>query len=458
MSDAGWVGAAPLIQAEKPGAELTVRALLLGLFLAVILGAANAYLGLKAGMTVAATFPAAVIAIAAFRLPFMRGGILEQNITRTTATVGEALVAAAIFTLPAFVIAKVDGQPIWAEFHLWQSVLVLGIGGLIGLLFIVIMRRTLTVDAALPFPESHACYEIVRAGQGGETGARFVFGALGLGMVLEFIKNAAGIPLIKATKELLVPLGSGKGFAITTPLASPAIISVGFIIGPRFAALAFTGGVLAWLVIIPIMMLTSSEPGLANMTIAEATHHLWRNDVRTIAVGAMLLASLHTLWGLRRSMASAFRGAFSRSARQRTATSSRLERDLNFKACYLAALLVSLPMAAIYYHYTHQVGTTIFLMLIMMFLGLFLAVIGGWLCGLVGSSNQPVSGLTLTAILIPARTTPVRASPAMSPEATKTPRFWARTLSAAERRATRRSRSHLSIPPTKIAAVVSKER
>jgi putative OPT family oligopeptide transporter len=175
----------PYVPAETSLPELTWRAVILGLVMAVVLGFANAYLGLKAGMTISATFPAAVIAIAAFRLPFMRGNVLEQNIARTTASVGEALVAGAIFTIPAFVMVEVGGERLWTTFNYWETSLLLLIGGVMGILFVILLRRTLVEDADLPFPESYACFEIVKVGQKGESGAKYVFGALGLGMQKE---------------------------------------------------------------------------------------------------------------------------------------------------------------------------------------------------------------------------------------------------------------------------------
>lgn len=391
----------PLVTDEDGGRELSWRALALGGLLAAILGAANAYLGLKAGMTVAATFPAAVIAMAAFRLPFMRGGLLEQNIARTTATVGEALVAAAIFTLPAFVIAKVDGAPVWARFDLLQSLLILGSGGLLGIGCIIVMRRTLTVDACLPFPESHACFELIRAGSSGHTGARAVFGALGIGMLIELCKNSAGLPIIRDVTSLVARLTNGRELAFTTPLASPAILGVGFIIGPRYATLAFAGGALAWLLIVPLIMLWHPDPLLAGPA-ADATDYAWRTYVRPIGVGAMLLASLHTLWGLRGSIATAFRGAWHQRTGHRIKTPTRLERDLPILWCLGCAMLLTVPLACWYWRLTQSVGATIALGVLTITLGFFLAVIGGWLCGLVGSSNQPVSGITLTAIIITA--------------------------------------------------------
>jgi len=182
----------PYVPAETDMKELTLKAILLGIFMAVILGSANAYLGLKAGMTVAATFPAAVIAMAVLR-PF-KGTILEENMARTTGAVGEALAAGAIFTIPAFIIAGV-----WDEFHYLQSTLLMLVGGVLGVLFVIILRRTLIEDATLPYPESKACAEIVKIGQGGSSGAGFVFLPMLLAGVIEFFKNANGLTFIKGT-------------------------------------------------------------------------------------------------------------------------------------------------------------------------------------------------------------------------------------------------------------------
>src|SRR3954463_9334181 len=181
----------PPSEAHVP--ELTVKAVALGVVLAAMMAAANAYLALKAGQTVSATFPAAILALAAFRLPFFRGTVLEQNIARSAGTVGEALAAGAIFTIPAFLLVSVNGQRLWTSFDYWQTGVILLIGGVLGVLFITLLRRTLAVDADLPFPESRACAAIVKAGQAGATGARYVFGAMGVGMLIQVLKDSAGL-------------------------------------------------------------------------------------------------------------------------------------------------------------------------------------------------------------------------------------------------------------------------
>lgn len=290
----------PYVPEEERQPELTAKAVLLGLFMAIVLGAANAYLGLKAGQTISASFPAAVIAIAAFHL--VRGTVLEQNIARTTASVGEALAAGAIFTIPAFVLVSVDGVRLWTHFRYWETTFILLVGGLLGILFVTLLRRTLAVDAKLPYPEAHACFEIVKAGQKGETGARAVFFAMGIGMVIELLKNSGGLTIFQEVKEFFIafprsiihhfntakePIGDvvhQGGIAIQTPLASPALMSVGFIIGPKYASLNFAGGILAWLVFIPIALfldpdlmtrLTASGAELDGSTLA---YSVWYNQ------------------------------------------------------------------------------------------------------------------------------------------------------------------------------------
>ena len=175
--------------------ELTFRAVFLGIIMAVVLGAANTYLGLKAGMTVAATFPAAVIAMAVLR--FFKGSILEENIARTTGAVGEALAAGAIFTIPAFLIKPEGGTALWPQFTMVnyiQGTLLLLIGGILGVLFVILLRRAFMEDTSLPFPESVACTEIVKAGQGGSSGAGLVFGSMGLAALIEIFKNSISRP------------------------------------------------------------------------------------------------------------------------------------------------------------------------------------------------------------------------------------------------------------------------
>lgn len=404
--------------------ELTFRALALGVIVAGILGAANAYLGFKAGQTVSATFPAAVLAIAAFRLPFFRGGVLEQNTMRTAASVGEALAAGAIFTIPAFVMVEVRGERLWTRFSYWETSLVLLLGGLLGILFIVLLRRTLTVDAGLPFPESRACAEIVRSGQRADSGARFVFGAMGLGMLIQLFKDPAGVRLFQESTRFVKsfpasivhhlgpsrePLGDvthSGAVVLATPSISPALIGVGYIIGFELAAINFAGGLLAWLVFVPLALFLSpglaaqlSGPGGAAPGLMDLVHSVWFNEVRPIAVGAMLVGAASTMWTMRTSIRQALQGAFHRGS---AAEPLRTEQDLPARAVIASIAALAIPVAALYYHFSGSlVGATV-AALIMMVTGFLFSGVGGYLVGLVGGSNQPVSGLALSTLIVAA--------------------------------------------------------
>ena len=413
----------PYVPPEENLAELTLKAVVLGVVVAALLGAANAYLGFKAGQTVSATFPAAVLAIAAFRLPFFRGTVLEQNTMRTAASVGEALVAGAIFTIPAFVMVNVGGERLWTSFNYWETSFILLVGGLLGILFIILLRRTLTVDAGLPFPESRACAELVMASQRGDTGARYVFGAMGLGMLIQVFKDSSGIRLFRETVEVVKEFPSSvihhfdssraalgdvthRGALVwSTPSISPALIGVGYIIGFELAAINFAGGVLAWFVLVPFALFLNPDFGAhfagasGPPPLSELVFTIWYNQIRPIAVGAMLVGAAWTLWRMRVSLAQAFRGAFHKGS---AAEPLRTEKDLPARGVVLGIAALAVPVAFIYYHFSGSVTGALVAAVMMMVTGFLFSAVGGYLVGLVGSSNQPVSGLALSTLILSA--------------------------------------------------------
>ena len=425
----------PYVPADSQNPEFTLKAAITGIFLAAVFGAANAYLGMKAGQTVAATIPAAVIAIALFRLPFFRGGVLEQNITRTAASVGEALVAGAIFTIPAFMMVNVGGRRLWTDLrsHFWVGTLILVAGGLLGVFFIIILRRPLCVESIdLPFPESTAAAEIVKAGQQGAADApKYIFGALGLGALLQILKDEKGFQLFKDSvsffvrfpksvisyfgyqKELLGQVAYTGGVAYTTPSASPALIGIGYIIGPRLAAINFSGGVFAWLLLIPLVIFidpdlpTRLSGGAVNGAQAPwdlVSYTVWYNVVRPIAVGAMLVGTVYTLWSMRDSIIRSVRGAFETAEHHggEIIKKTRLDIDIPIKWIIVAIVGLIIPITIIYDHFAQSWTAAIVAAVVMTIAGFFLSAVGGYLVGLVGSSNQPVSGLTLCALVIAA--------------------------------------------------------
>jgi OPT family oligopeptide transporter len=406
---------------------MTFRAVALGLFLALVFGAANAYLGMKAGQTIAATIPAAVIAIAVFRV--MGGGVLEQNIARTAASVGEALVAGAIFTIPAFMMVEINGQHLWADLrqHYWQSMLILLVGGLIGVFFIIVLRRPLCVESDLPFPESVACAEVVKSGQQGGDAPKYVFGAMGLAGLLQILTSDKGFQIFREYVEGFLafprsvvhhfdfdkkPIGDvihGGGIYWATPSFSPALIGIGYIIGPEYSAVNASGGVLAWFILIPLLLFFDPDlprragvaPGAGWDVLANS---VWYNIVRPIAVGAMLVGACNTLFSMRHSIAQSIAGAFGASARAAKEGQhlERTDRDIPFQWLAFGVVVLSVAVTVIYHNFTGSWTSAIIAGLIMTVAGFLLSAVGGYLVGLVGSSNQPLSGLTLSALVLSA--------------------------------------------------------
>src|SRR5690348_5903725 len=405
---------------------MTVKAVALGIFLAFVFGAANAYLGMRAGQTVAATIPAAVIAMALFRIPAFRGNLLEQNITRTAASVGEALVAGAIFTIPAFMMVEIDNRRLWTDLrsHYWEATLVLLVGGLIGVFFIILLRRPLCVDAPLPWPESVASYEIVKAGEATASKApRYIFGAMAFGGLIQILKSDKGMQIFREYSEGFLafpksvikhfnyekqPIGDVThfgGIPWSTPSLSPALIGIGYIIGPQLACINVAGGVIAWWILIPLLLFFDPDlpRRIGTNDSSLAAYSVWYNVVRPIAVGTMLVGAASTMFSMRESLWSSLRGIFKVSATVHEGQAlDRTERDIpaRWVVGSTAALLV--PITAIYYYFTHGMFAAIAAAVIMSITGFLLSAIGGYLVGLVGSSNQPLSGLTLAALIIAA--------------------------------------------------------
>jgi len=409
--------------------EMTPKAVGLGLFLALVFGAANAYLGMKAGQTIAATIPAAVIAIALFRLPRCRGGILEQNIARTAASVGEALVAGAIFTIPAFMMVDIDGVRLWPDLraHYWQSLLILLVGGLLGVFFIVVLRRPLCVESDLPFPESVASAEVVKAGERGSDAPKYVFGAMGFAAILQVLKSDKGLQIFREYVEGYLPFPTSLvhhfdfqkkplgdvmhfgGIYWSTPNLSPALMGIGYIIGPELASINASGGLIAWWVLIPLLLFFDpslpSRLGMnANASWDVISYSVWYNIVRPIAVGTMLVGACYTLFSMRASIAQSLAGAFgaSAAAAREGAHLKRTERDIPARWLAAGTTVLTLAMTIIYHRFTGSWAAAIVAGAVMGVTGFLLAAVGGYLVGLVGSSNQPLSGLTLSALVLAA--------------------------------------------------------
>jgi putative OPT family oligopeptide transporter len=403
----------PFVPADQSPPEFTLRALLLGIVMAVVLGAANAYIGMVAGLTIAATFPAAVVALAVLRP--IGGSILEENLARTTASVGEALVAGAIFTIPAFVIAGV-----WDHIDWWIATLIMVVGGLLGVLFVIILRRTLVEESGLPFPESVAAGEIHKAGQKGTGGGRLLVIAGALAASIELIKNASGLRLVQSHMTGWFSWGDASGARIggpegatyaggmfaTSPSASPALLGVGFIIGPALAAVVFAGGVLGWWCLVPIMMFVNRDL----LAMAElngfsdvAMTVVWQQQVRPLAVGTMVVGAVWTLWRMRESLGRGFARVFADLGRVGAVeTPDRHETDIRYRWIIFGILGLMVPIIALYYYFTQSFGGSLLAAVVMVVAGVLFAAVAGYLVGLIGSSNNPISGLTLSTLILAA--------------------------------------------------------
>jgi OPT family oligopeptide transporter len=423
----------PYIDPSSTMKEFTIAPLVLGAIMAIVLGAANVYLGLKAGMTVAATFPAAVISMAVLRL--FKGNILEENIARTTGAVGEALAAGAIFTVPAFILVGAwDDISILSPNWLLATSL-LTVGGVLGVFFVILLRRTFVEDASLPFPESAACTEIVKAGQGGQSGALHVFGSMGVAAAIEFFRNSAGIKIIGNHLKSAFAIGNGT-FPFLTPAPSPAFLAVGWIIGPRYGAITASGGVFGWLFLMPIIlyMYSINEPGFAeNLRQIVASgdfallfegypkdHELFRQPIegfktfsgltplygetiKIVAIGAMIVGAFYTLFNMRKNLIEGLARSFkSIGGATGDAAVRRTDKDLNIKIVFAAIAAMVVAMFVLYWILCGHAVVSIVMTVVMAITGFLFAAVAGFLVSIIGSSSNPISGLTLSTLLISA--------------------------------------------------------
>jgi putative OPT family oligopeptide transporter len=416
--------------------EFTFRAVLIGLFLTALLGSANAYLGLKAGMTIAATYPAAVISMALLRL--MKGSLLEENIARTVGSIGESVAAGAIFTIPAFVMAGLWPAltPSFRTPEYWKSVALMMIGGTLGILFVTLLRRVMVEDPDLPYPESVAASEIHKAGQQGSKAAKILFANMGFGAFMFLLgqinvfspSNTFPMKISALGKKLLLRTSTNPSVAttitggatlMTAPDISPAYLGVGYIIGPRLAALNFAGGVMAWGLLVPLLTFTIGPYIQASMpegqTIAWPllAQAIYFSIVRPIAVGGMLVGASYTLFKMRKQLALGMSRAVSDLKKSAAvhAASNRTERDLPAKAVFAGIVVVFVAMFFLYHFFISGAGTlsasrvlsgSLVAAGVMIIVGFFFAAVSGNLVGMIGSSNNPVSGLTLCTLVIAA--------------------------------------------------------
>ena len=387
-------------QQEIP--ELTLRAVLLGLVLSVVMGAANVYLGLKVGMTVSASIPAAVLAMLVLRTLMRDGTILEANQAQTAASAGESLAAGIIFTMPALVLIGV-----WQRFDVIMTTLIAFSGGLLGVLLMIPMRRVFVVpkNPTLKFPEGVACAAVLRAGEQTEASgqgtrdARAVMQGAAFGFIFKLLISFVG--LLKGTLEGALVLGQ-RIFYLGGDI-SVALLGVGLIVQLNIAALVFLGGALGWLVALPLL---GAAPELFDNPV-EGAYTIWSSQVRYIGVGAMVVGGIATIIQVRHGLVQAVQTLFGRQGipstaqpqadwRERDETAGR---DISLSSIVVLTLVCVVLIGCVYYGLTQRVGVSLIITLIMLVMAFFFTAVASYIVGLVGNSNSPVSGMTITAVL-----------------------------------------------------------
>ncbi|MEO7424550.1 MAG: oligopeptide transporter, OPT family [Fibrobacteria bacterium] len=381
---------APQIPANLDASgEFTLLSVGLGLAIALVMTAANVYLGLYAGMTVSASIPAAVLGMGAYRMLGKRD-ILGTNIVQTLASSGESLAAGAIFTIPAMVLVGA-----WQDFKFWPTTLIIMSGSLLGIAFMVPLRRLLIVESPqLTYPEGVACAEVLRSGAGGDPGGMLylVKGFLAGGL---FKLGASGLALLSGTLEWAGRAG-GRVFFFGSDL-SPALLSVGFITGLGVSIQVFTGGAIAWVIGLPLL---TPPAALAGVSASEAAWSLWSTQLRYLGVGAMVVGGLWSIFSIRAGIFQGL-GSLSRSYRSERNAAPPIRTEENMPGRVLLGLLAGCALLTfgVYWYLLKTPGLSLLTTVLMMAAAFLLTGVSSYIVGLVGSSNNPVSGMTISALL-----------------------------------------------------------
>ena len=419
------------IPASKTIPELTIKAIIVGAILAVILGAANAYLGLYAGMTVSAVIPGAVMAFALLK-PF-KGTILEVNIGMMGAAAGEALAAGIIFTIPALVLLET-----WTEIHYLETTLIALFGGILGVLWMIPLRRALIIKTDLPFPEGVAVAAVLTTTVGEETAAKddgggvsaiwlvigvLVAGLFKFGQVAMKAFSGAIHGIINIGK-FDIGTGEKSGVFYGGVATSPALLGVGWIIGPKISSFVFVGGLIGWVILAPLIALatglpipgTHPDPDIAAQQIADALafgngnldigsmiwgfFKIWGDYIRYIGVGAMVVGGLWTIWILRNNLAVGIKEAIAGIRGGQIEAKKRTDEDLNFKFVFLMIGALTIPVFILYAFISDMWGVSAIMAVFAILFAFVASAIAGYMAGLLGSSNNPISGVTVSVLLI----------------------------------------------------------
>ena len=393
----------PYISADKVLPEFTVTSILMGIILAVVFGAANAYLGLKVGMTVSASIPAAVISLGVIRVIMKKNSILESNMVQTIGSAGESLAAGAIFTMPALFLWAEEGKIAMPGYL--EITLIALFGGILGVLFMIPLRKALIVEehGILPYPEGMACAEVLLAGEEGGSNASTVFAGMGLGAAFKFIVD--GLKIVPS--DIATPNIKGYAGQIGVEIY-PALIGVGYICGPSISSYMFAGGIIAWLVLIPAVVFfggsidfaTLGNTGLAGQTIAEVyeangASAIWSNVIKYVGAGAIATGGVISLLKSLPLIIKTFAGAMKSLKNTSGGTNVRTDRDLKMPVVLGIILIVIILIWLV-----PSVPVSLLGAFLIAIFGFFFATVSSRMVGLIGSSNNPVAGMAIATLLI----------------------------------------------------------
>ncbi|UCH89446.1 MAG: oligopeptide transporter, OPT family [Thermoplasmata archaeon] len=403
----------PYIPAEKIIPEFTAKMVIVGVILTIVMAAANAYLGLYAGMTVSATIPAVVMALA-FLKP-LKGTILEINLAKAMAVTGEALAAGVIFTFPALYVLDylTDGASGWSNLmdHLPEMMIGALIGGVLGIIFTIPLRKVMIIDLALPYPEGVASAEVMKAMERGGKGINLIVFSLMIGALFKLGSSGYGFRLWEERLEGVAGKGSVRGYGALS--LSPALLGVGYILGPNIAWLVFSGGIIGWMILIPMIGLFGGWPesgyyiddpnGPMLGQFVGGIHQIWFDHTMYVGVGAIVVGGIYTLIKLRKPIMDGVRGVMKSGGKKGDVgyvEPIRTERDFPLHMVYF--VFIGIGMFALYWWVTNLWHVALVSMIVLFIFCFFFTAVAGYLAGVIGSSNNPVSGVTVATLLFTA--------------------------------------------------------
>ncbi|MFW3145348.1 MAG: OPT family oligopeptide transporter [Thermoplasmatota archaeon] len=402
----------PYISPDQDIPEFSFKAIIVGVIITLVMGAANAYLGLFVGMTVSATIPSLVFALAILKL--FKGNILEINMSKNIGVAGEALAAGIIFTFPAMLIIRSlpgnEGAGWETMLDFWNlliMIIIALIGGLFGILFTIPLRKVFIEDLDLPYPEGVAAAEVLKAMEKGGRGIYYILLAAGIGGFMK-LASGSGLSLWQDQIQGVVPSNTSRLKLFGGVHVSPALLGVGYIIGPKISFIVFSGGVLGWVIALPIIGYINNWTYEDPITNIEKTYHgieaitkVWFEETKWIGIGAVLTGGSYTLWSMRKTLVQSIKQTLGgKKVSGSVPAPIRTERDFSVSPIYL--LIIFIVVVAIYLGVTGEIHTSIVLAIVMFGATFFFTAVAGYLAGIVGSSNNPISSVTITTLVLTA--------------------------------------------------------